>query len=80
MTQHRLNRCTLFLLQLQRLSDVLTGLCRPAQEVQHEGAVASISGFVWLCIHSRITTSQDSLKLIRCESLKTASNAGITLN
>ena len=46
MTQHRLNRCTLFLLQLQRLSDVLTGLCRPAQEVQHEGAVASSSGFV----------------------------------
>ena len=40
MTQHRLNRCTLFLLQLQRLSDVLTGLFRPAQEVQHEGAVA----------------------------------------
>ena len=38
------------------------------------------SGFVWLRTHSRITTSQDSLKLIRCESLKTAWNAGVILN
>ena len=80
MTQHRLNRRSLFLLQLQRFSDVLTGLGRSAHEVQHKGAVASCSGVLRLCIHSRITTSQDSLKLIRCESLKTAWNAGITLN
>ena len=33
MTQHRLNRRTLLLPQLQRFSDVLTGLCRSAQEV-----------------------------------------------
>ena len=33
MTQHRLNRRTLLLLQLQRFSDVLTGLGRSAQAI-----------------------------------------------
>ena len=43
MTEHRLNGVTLLLLQLDRLRDVLTGLSRPAEQVEHKGAVASCS-------------------------------------
>ena len=80
MTQHRLNRRTLLLLQLQRFSNVLTGLCRSAQEVQHKGAVASCSGVLRLRIHSRITTSQNSLQLIGSEGLEAAWNGGVALS
>ena len=80
MTQHRLNRRSLFLLQLQSFSDVLTGLGRSAHEVQHKGAVASCSRVLRLCIHSRITTSQNSLQLIGLEGLQAAWNVRVALS
>jgi len=40
MTQHWLFGRTLLFLQLECSSDVLTGLSRPAHEVQHKGAIA----------------------------------------
>ena len=55
MTQHRLNGVTLLLLQLDRLRDVLTGLRRPAEQVEHKGAVASCSRVLRCLIHGSIT-------------------------
>ena len=72
MTEHRLNGVTLLLLQLDRLRDVLTGLSRPAEQVEHKGAVASCSSVLRCLIHGSITAIKDAIQLICPEGLKTA--------
>ena len=80
MTQHRLNGVTLLLLQLDRLRDVLTGLCRPAEQVEHKGAVASCSRVLRCLIHGSITAIKDGFQLICPEGLKTAWCSRIVLS
>ena len=80
MTQHRLNGFTLLLLQLDRLRDVLTGLCRPAEQVEHKGAVASCSRVLRSLIHGSITAIKDGFQLICPEGLKTAWCCGVVLS
>ena len=80
MTQHRLNGGTPSLLQLDRLRDVLRCLCRPAEQVEHKGAIASCSGVLRCLIHGSITAIKDCLQLIFPEGLKTALCCGVVLS
>ena len=80
MAQHWLLGRTLLFLQLECSSDVLTGLSRPAHEVQHKGAIALCSGVFRIFIHSGITATQHGFQLISSEGIKTAWNGGIALS